>query len=143
MERGNFEAPPQLSHCFDSREMTLIFGQPINIIGSCACSQIGGRRLLYCVVLLWSISTLLIPFVAPSYHMLIFSRVVLGLGEGLGLPTMYHILAQTVRSSRRSAAFSYLSAAGAVGQTFAAAVRLLFFFKFSLNFDILHERYNY
>lgn len=36
---------------------------------------------------------------------------------------MYHILAQTVPSSQRTAAFSYLSAAGAVGQTLAAAVR--------------------
>lgn len=39
---------------------------------------------MYFVVLLWSISTLVVPFVAPSYHLLIFARVILGLGEGLG-----------------------------------------------------------
>ncbi|VDD89793.1 unnamed protein product [Enterobius vermicularis] len=92
------------------------------VIGSCAGSQLGNRRLLFFVVLLWSLSTLLTPFVAPSYHLLIFIRVVLGLGEGLGLPTMYHILAESIPVQRRSSAFSYLAAAGSVGQTIAAIV---------------------
>ncbi|VDN04059.1 unnamed protein product [Thelazia callipaeda] len=92
------------------------------IIGSCACSQLSGHYLLCFVVLLWSISTVLVPVIASSYHLLIFARVILGLGEGLGLPTMYHILAQTVPSEQRSSAFSYLIAGGAVGQTIAAAI---------------------
>uniref|UniRef100_A0A915PWW6 Major facilitator superfamily (MFS) profile domain-containing protein n=1 Tax=Setaria digitata TaxID=48799 RepID=A0A915PWW6_9BILA len=92
------------------------------IVSSCACSQLGGRFLLFFVVLLWSISTLLVPVVASSYHLLIFARVVLGLGEGLGIPTMYHVLAQVVPLQKRSVAFSFLAAGGAVGQTLAAAV---------------------
>lgn len=92
------------------------------VIGSCAGSQIGGRGLLLFVVLLWSMSTLLTPIVASSYHLLIFARIVLGLGEGLGLPTMYHILTESVPSKHRSSAFSYLAAAGSIGQTIAAIV---------------------
>uniref|UniRef100_A0A0M3I9B1 MFS domain-containing protein n=2 Tax=Ascaris TaxID=6251 RepID=A0A0M3I9B1_ASCLU len=92
------------------------------IIGSCAGSQLGGRRLLLSVVLLWSLSTLLTPIVASSFHLLIFARVVLGLGEGLGLPTMYHILAEGAPPRQRSSAFAYLAAAGSVGQTIASLV---------------------
>ena len=40
----------------------------------------------------------------------------------LGLPTMYHILSQSVPANQRTAAFSYLTASGAIGQTLAAAV---------------------
>ncbi|VDK21673.1 unnamed protein product [Anisakis simplex] len=94
------------------------------IIGSCAGSQLGGRRLLLGVVLLWSLSTLLTPFVASSFYMLIFTRIVLGLGEGLGLPTMYHILAESAPPRQRSATFAYLSAAGSIGQTVASLVCL-------------------
>lgn len=35
-------------------------------------------------VLLWSISTVITPLLAQSVPLLIFCRVVLGLGEGLG-----------------------------------------------------------
>lgn len=60
------------------------------IAGSCAGAQLCGKRLLFLVVLMWTISTLLTPVVAPYLHLLIFSRIVLGVAEGLGLPTMYH-----------------------------------------------------
>ena len=35
---------------------------------------------------------------------------------------MYHILAESIPVQRRSSAFSYLAAAGSVGQTIAAIV---------------------
>ena len=35
-------------------------------------------------VLLWSLSTFLVPLFAHSIYALLISRVVLGLGEGLG-----------------------------------------------------------
>lgn len=39
-----------------------------------------------------------------------------------GLPTIYHILAQSVSSDQRSSAFGYLNAFGSIGQTIAAVV---------------------
>lgn len=54
------------------------------IVGSCAGAQFGGRRLLLFVVFMWSLSTFLTPIVASSFHLLVLTRIVLGLGEGLG-----------------------------------------------------------
>jgi MFS family permease len=54
-------------------------------VGSCAGAQIGGHRLLLGVVFLWSLSTILTPLIASSYRLLLISRIVLGIGEGLGL----------------------------------------------------------
>ena len=42
----------------------------------------------------------------------------------LGLPTVFHIFAHTVPVEERSRAFGYLVAAGSVGQTVAALVRI-------------------
>ena len=42
----------------------------------------------------------------------------------LGLPTVFHIFAHTVPVEERSRAFGYLVAAGSVGQTVAALVRM-------------------
>lgn len=82
----------------------------------------GGRRLLLFVVFMWSLSTALTPLVASSYALLLLARVMLGLGEGLGLPTVYHLFADCVPAQRRSTAFAYLSAAGGIGQALAAMV---------------------
>ncbi|CAB3376161.1 Hypothetical predicted protein [Cloeon dipterum] len=83
----------------------------------------GGKTLLIFSVLLWSFSTILTPLVASSSIAgLVFFRIVLGIGEGLGLPTMYHLLAVSVPEEERSRAFGYLVAAGSVGQTFASVL---------------------
>ncbi len=95
----------------------------LQIIGSCAAAQIGSRRLLLFVVFMWSLSTLLTPVVASHYYLLVITRIALGLGEGLGLPTIYCIYSDCVATQRRSTAFAYLSAAGGIGQTIAAVVK--------------------
>lgn len=83
---------------------------------------------------------------ASSFYMLILTRIVLGLGEGLGmlanhftisllpylvtiimsrflgLPTIYHMFAEDVPAEQRSRAFGYLAAFGSIGQVVAAAV---------------------
>lgn len=55
------------------------------IVGSCAGAQFGGQKLLLLVVLMWSISTMATPLAAHSLYWLLLSRLVLGLGEGLGM----------------------------------------------------------
>ncbi|XP_026285662.1 uncharacterized protein LOC113211496 [Frankliniella occidentalis] len=91
------------------------------IIGACAANRFGGKLVLLFAVFLWSVSTTITPLLATSVPALIFCRVLLGLGEGLGLPTIFHIFAHSVPIEERSRAFGYLVAAGSVGQ-FAASV---------------------
>ena len=50
----------------------------------CAGAQFSSKRLLLFVAFMWSLSTFLTPFVASSLHLLVLTRVILGLGEGLG-----------------------------------------------------------
>uniref|UniRef100_T1J429 Major facilitator superfamily (MFS) profile domain-containing protein n=1 Tax=Strigamia maritima TaxID=126957 RepID=T1J429_STRMM len=92
------------------------------IIGASAASKIGGKSVLTSAVFLWSLSTLLTPLVASSVYLLVLSRVLLGLGEGLGLPTIFHIFAHTVPVEERSRAFGYLVAFGSIGQTVTAVI---------------------
>ncbi|XP_064476855.1 uncharacterized protein LOC135390843 [Ornithodoros turicata] len=92
------------------------------VIGASTPSRFGGRTVMTWAVLLWSMSTVATPLVSSSLTALIICRVLLGLGEGLGLPTMFHILAHSVPVEERSRAFAYLVAAGAVGQTAASLI---------------------
>ncbi|KAK7492895.1 hypothetical protein BaRGS_00015842 [Batillaria attramentaria] len=92
------------------------------VIGGSAAKRYGGKRVLTVAVLLWSLSTIIVPLCAHSIHALIFSRVLLGLGEGVGLPTIFHIFAHAIPGEERSRAFGYLVAMGSIGQTVAALV---------------------
>ncbi|KAA0201612.1 hypothetical protein HAZT_HAZT010955 [Hyalella azteca] len=92
------------------------------LLGAGAWSQCGGRRVLCCAVLLWSLSTLVTPLVARSFATLVLARVALGIGEGLGLPTIFQLYGESVPSDERSRAFGYLVAAGSVGQTLASVM---------------------
>lgn len=55
------------------------------IIGGSTASRFGCKTVLMFAVMLWSISTVMTPLVAQSVPLLIACRVVLGLGEGLGV----------------------------------------------------------
>ncbi|GAB6026522.1 hypothetical protein CHUAL_012945 [Chamberlinius hualienensis] len=92
------------------------------ILGADAARKFGGKRVLACAVFLWSLSTLLTPFVASSAYLVIATRIVLGLGEGIGLPTIFHLFAHTIPVEERSRSFGYLIAFGTFGQTIAAIV---------------------
>ncbi|KAI5735430.1 hypothetical protein M8J77_018189 [Diaphorina citri] len=92
------------------------------VMGACAATRFGCKSVLTFSVLLWSVSTSITPLVAHSIPLLIVTRVLLGLGEGFGLPTMFQILANSVPIEERSRAFSYLISAGSVGQTVASVI---------------------
>lgn len=55
------------------------------MIGGSGAKKYGGKMMLTIAVMLWSLSTFLVPFFAHSIYALILSRVLLGLGEGLGI----------------------------------------------------------
>jgi len=92
------------------------------VIGASAAKKYGGKSVLAIAVAMWSFTTFLTPLFATSIYALIFLRVLLGIGEGLGLPTIYHIFAHTIPMEERSRAFGYLVAFGSIGQTVAAIV---------------------
>lgn len=92
------------------------------IIGGSFSKKFGGKNMLTLSVLLWSFITLLTPLIASSVNMLIFSRVLLGMAEGLGLPAVVQIFSTCVMPDQRSRAFGYLVALGSIGQTAAAII---------------------
>lgn len=92
------------------------------VIGGSAAKKYGGKLTLSLAVFLWSMSTFITPFFAHSIHGLVCCRVLLGIGEGLGLPTIFHIFAHTIPMEGRSKAFGYLVAFGSIGQTISAMV---------------------
>ncbi|KAF2353715.1 Ribosomal protein L40e [Trinorchestia longiramus] len=92
------------------------------LLGAGAWSKCGGRRVLCSAVLLWSLSTLITPLVARSFATLVLARIVLGVGEGLGLPTIFQLYGESIPADERSRAIGYLVAAGSVGQTVASVV---------------------
>lgn len=54
------------------------------VIGANAAARFGGKNVLTFAVLLWSVTTLVTPYVASSLYLLLICRIFLGLGEGLG-----------------------------------------------------------
>ncbi|KFM61280.1 hypothetical protein X975_07941, partial [Stegodyphus mimosarum] len=59
-------------------------------------------------VFLWSVSIVITPFIASSLTLLIICRILLGLGEGIGLPTVFNIFAVSIPVEERSRTFGYL-----------------------------------
>ncbi|KAK7604960.1 hypothetical protein V9T40_006146 [Parthenolecanium corni] len=92
------------------------------IVGACAAQRVGGKLVLFFAVSLWSVTTFLTPLFAESVTTLLLCRILLGFGEGLGLPTIFHIFANHIPIDERSTAFSYLIAAGSIGQTVASVI---------------------
>ncbi len=66
------------------------------VIGGLAAARIGSNRVLVGAVTVWSACTLFLPPVAylgSSFTWLLFLlRILLGFGEGLALPAIYHLL---------------------------------------------------
>ncbi|KAM3185943.1 hypothetical protein ACTXT7_005341 [Hymenolepis weldensis] len=74
------------------------------IVGGSAAKKYGGRRVLTLAVLLWSLSSFLTPYFAASWHLMILFRFLLGVGEGIGLPTIFHIFSYTIPVEERGRA---------------------------------------
>ena len=54
------------------------------MIGATAAKRYSGKVILSLAVFMWSLSTFITPFFAESLSILVFLRVILGIGEGLG-----------------------------------------------------------
>ncbi|CAI7781107.1 unnamed protein product [Closterium sp. NIES-53] len=73
------------------------------IIGGSLADRYGGRPVLAAGLALWSLATLLTPTAAAhSLGALLTVRAVMGLGEGVALPCMNHMVSRYVPENRRA-----------------------------------------
>lgn len=92
------------------------------IFGARAARRFGGKRTLAIAVFLWSLSTFLTPMIASTLPLLVLCRIALGMGEGIGLPAIFHIFSKTISNEENSRAVSYMVAFGSVGHTVATLI---------------------
>ncbi|CAI5969823.1 unnamed protein product [Closterium sp. NIES-65] len=91
-----FPSPPSQS--------SFLWGYLITpIIGGSLADRYGGRPVLAAGLALWSLATLLTPSAAAhSLGALLTVRAVMGLGEGVALPCMNHMVSRYVPENRRA-----------------------------------------
>jgi MFS transporter, ACS family, solute carrier family 17 (sodium-dependent inorganic phosphate cotransporter), other len=77
----------------------------------------GGKRVLACAVIWWSVCTLITPWAASvSLPVLIAARIGLGLGEAAVLPATYELFSRWVAAPERSRAMTRFLSGIPVGQ---------------------------
>ena len=72
------------------------------LLGGWMSDRFGGRRVLAAGVAVWSIATLLTPPASVGFSLLIATRVLLGLGEGVNFPAIHSITARWTVAEERS-----------------------------------------
>ena len=75
------------------------------LLGGVLADRYGGKAVLGGGILLWSLATIATPFAATtSLPLLLVTRAVMGLGEGVALPCMNNLTARWVPRAERSRA---------------------------------------
>ncbi|WCJ29962.1 phosphate transporter 4 5 [Euphorbia peplus] len=75
----------------------------------------GGRKVLEIGVLTWSLATALVPAVAGFMPGLIFSRILVGIGEGVSPSAATDLIARTIPLEERSRAVAFVFGGLSVG----------------------------
>ncbi|KAL0552743.1 hypothetical protein IC582_011868 [Cucumis melo] len=75
----------------------------------------GGRKVLEIGVLTWSLATALVPFLAGYMPGLIFSRILVGIGEGVSPSAATDLIARTIPLQERSRAVAFVFGGLSVG----------------------------
>ncbi|KAK9703253.1 hypothetical protein K7432_010840, partial [Basidiobolus ranarum] len=86
------------------------------VLGGLLADKFGGKSVLAAGAFLWSLFTLITPWVSHNFTILICCRMLLGAGEGLGFPAIHSLIAKWIphnESSRAVAAVTAASYAGA------------------------------
>ena len=76
--------------------------------GGYLATRFGGARMLPLGVFLWSAATVAVPFVADDQNALFFSRVLVGLGEGISPAAATDVIARAVPVTERSRAVAFV-----------------------------------
>jgi len=89
-------------------------------LGGWLAGKIGGKSVLGFGVLWWSLFTLLTPMSAlASFPILIATRILMGVGEGVAFPATYNLLGRWVPLRERSRAAAFNLSAIPLGTLFA------------------------
>ncbi|XP_038891039.1 probable anion transporter 6, chloroplastic [Benincasa hispida] len=75
----------------------------------------GGRKVLEIGVLTWSLATALVPFLAGYMPGLIFSRILVGIGEGVSPSAATDLIARSIPLQERSRAVAFVFGGLSVG----------------------------
>lgn len=92
------------------------------VLGGSLAARLGGKAVLGFGVLWWSLFTLLTPLSAmTSFPVLIATRILMGLGEGVAFPATYNLMGRWVPPEERARAASFNLSAIALGTLFAVS----------------------
>ena len=85
-------------------------------IGGYLSDKFGGKLVLGCGVVLWSIFTILTPFAAYNgFFALFFIRVLMGVGEGVTFPAWHSLYARWIPFEERARAIAFTNSGIAIG----------------------------
>jgi ACS family sodium-dependent inorganic phosphate cotransporter len=92
------------------------------VAGGSLAARFGGKAVLGFGVLWWSLFTLLTPLSAmASFPVLIATRILMGVGEGVAFPATYNLLGRWVPLKERSRAAAFNLSAISMGTLLAVA----------------------
>ena len=92
------------------------------VAGGSLAARFGGKMVLGFGVLWWSLFTLLTPLSAiASFPMLIATRILMGVGEGVAFPATYNLLGRWVPLKERSRAAAFNLSAISMGTLLAVS----------------------
>ena len=95
----------------------------MQVLGGLLANRFGGRNVFLWAVLIWSIFTVATPFAAySSFSMLIFTRFMVGFGEGAAFPAVYSLINAWMRRDEVSSSIGFMSAASTTGTIFSLIV---------------------
>tara|TARA_B100000674_G_C37908990_1_gene947629 strand:- start:25 stop:1278 length:1254 start_codon:yes stop_codon:yes gene_type:complete len=85
-------------------------------IGGYLADKFGGKLVLGCGVVLWSIFTILTPLAAYNgFFALFFIRVLMGVGEGVTFPAWHSLYARWIPFEERARAIAFTNSGIAIG----------------------------
>ena len=85
-------------------------------LGGYLADRFGGKFVLGCGVVLWSLFTILTPFAAHNgFFVLLIMRVLLGLGEGVTFPAWHSLYARWIPFKERTRAIAFTNSGIAIG----------------------------
>ncbi|MCJ7814600.1 MAG: ACS family MFS transporter, partial [Xanthomonadales bacterium] len=92
------------------------------VLGGSLAARLGGKAVLGFGVLWWSLFTILTPLSAmTSFPVLIATRILMGLGEGVAFPATYNLLGRWVPPEERTRAASFNLSAIPLGTLLAVS----------------------
>jgi ACS family sodium-dependent inorganic phosphate cotransporter len=93
------------------------------VLGGSLAARFGGKAVLGFGVLWWSLFTILTPLSAfASFPVLIATRILMGLGEGVAFPATYNLLGRWVPMRERSRAAAFNLSAIPIGTLVAVTL---------------------